>query len=244
MDLKDKIIDLLVNQEFDNCEALVQTAVERKLLNESDSARIRFDANRHWWEDQRGKQFYLRRRGPEDFDFFKELVKTDNFVRRMHISSSGKISEQEILRRLNKNARALVTEARSLHWVIRSTSNQPFGLLSLSDFSFDHKRAFLKIGMHPRAPKRASVTAMLLAFQVFFRKLGFHKLCTEIYEDNEISLKGTQNIGFQIEGRLRDQIFDPHRKRYINMIQTGILAEEAFSERNSRLYTQLVGSEI
>jgi diamine N-acetyltransferase len=85
-----------------------------------------------------------------------------------------------------------------------------------------------------------ATAAMLICFQFFFKAMGFHKLYSFVYEDNPHSLKGTLHLGFQQEGVLREHIMDPATGRYVNLIQTGLLASEVDSKANHRLMERLL----
>ena len=70
--------------------------------------------------------------------------------------------------------------------------------------------------------------------------MGFHKLYSFIYEDNPHSLKGTLHLGFKQEGLLREHVMDPTSGRFVNLIQTGLLASEVDSKSNLRLMERLL----
>ena len=91
------------------------------------------------------------------------------------------------------------------------------------------------------APIGLSTAAMLMLFQFYFKAIKFNKLQTFVYEDNPHSLKGTLHLGFKEEGRLRKHVLDPRSNKYIDLIQTGLLAEDAFTESNKRLMNRLLG---
>jgi diamine N-acetyltransferase len=112
--------------------------------------------------------------------------------------------------------------------------------LSLTEVSIPQKRAEVLLGMLPGAPMGLSTAAMLVLLQFYFKAIGFHKLVSFIYEDNPLSLKSTLHLGFQQEGLLRRHIVDPRSGAFVNLIQTGLLADEALSEKNVRLMNRLL----
>jgi hypothetical protein len=95
-------------------------------------------------------------------------------------------------------------------------------------------------GVLDGAPRGLSTAAMLMLFQFYFKAIKFNKLLSFVYEDNPHSLKGTLHIGFKEEGRFKKHVIDPRSNQYVNLIQTGLLAEDAFSENNKRLMQRLL----
>ncbi|MEY3605706.1 MAG: hypothetical protein RIQ49_2738, partial [Pseudomonadota bacterium] len=77
-------------------------------------------------------------------------------------------------------------------------------------------------------------------FQFFFKAMRFRKLYSFVYEDNPHSLKGTLHLGFKVEGRLRKHAFDPASGDYLDLIHTGLLAEDAFTANTERLMRRLL----
>jgi RimJ/RimL family protein N-acetyltransferase len=65
-------------------------------------------------------------------------------------------------------------------------------------------------------------------------------LTSFVYADNPHSLKGTLHLGFRQEGQLIKHSFDPESDQYMDMIQTGLLREDAFTAKNKRLMDRLL----
>jgi hypothetical protein len=53
-------------------------------------------------------------------------------------------------------------------------------------------------------------------------------------------LKSTLHLGFKIEGDLRQEIIDPKTGNFVDLIRTGLLAEDAFNASNIRLMDRLL----
>ena len=90
----------------------------------------------------------------------------------------------------------------------------------------------------------AAFMRMLWADPVFMR--SFHRLAPAflVFANNPHSLKGTLHLGFKQEGLLRRHTLDPASQTYVDVIQTGLLAEEAFSPSNIRLMKKLLETPI
>ena len=151
-------------------------------------------------------------------------------------------SRQDLEKILEGEFVSSIGSSRALHWIVRDRKSQPWGILSHVDISLLHKRAEVLLGVLPDAPIGLSTAAMLTLFLFYFRGLKFNKLYALVYDDNPRSLKGTLNLGFKVEGRLRRHVLDPKSGVHIDLIQTGLLAEDAFSQRNERLMRRLLGS--
>ena len=63
----------------------------------------------------------------------------------------------------------------------------------------------------------------------------FNKLYASVFTDNPHSLKGTLHLGFKQEGLLRRHTLDPTSQTHMDVTQTGLLAQNAFSPGNIHL---------
>ena len=76
----------------------------------------------------------------------------------------------------------------------------------------------------PSSPKGTGRLLGKAALQYAFEHLGLHKLCGEALAYNEPSIRFHGALGFQCEGRLRDQHFDG--QNYHDVVCFGLLASE------------------
>ncbi|MBK7006360.1 MAG: GNAT family N-acetyltransferase [Burkholderiales bacterium] len=148
--------------------------------------------------------------------------------------------DRELQRVLQAECNNPIAKTRALHWVVRSPDRQPWGLLSLTDMSLQHKRAEVLIGVLPNAPFALASAAMLMLFHFYFREKKFNKLYSLVFADNPHSLKSTLHLGFRQEGLLKGHIYDAASQGYVDLIQTGLLAQDAFSASNLRLMQKLL----
>lgn len=193
------------------------------------------------WSDIIAGICKLTRRRKEDAEFIVAVWKNKDFVYQFHRHARDLTNNIELLRStLDQEYTSVITENNQLHWVVRDKTGKAFGLLSLTNISFLNKSAEVLLGVLPDAPRGLSVASMLVLFQFFFKAMGFHKLYTFIYEDNPHSLKGTLHLGFKQEGLLREHVVDPATGRFVNLIQTGLLASEVDSPSNFKLMEKLL----
>jgi len=193
------------------------------------------------WSDISAGICRLTRRKKEDAQFLVTLWNDKQFIHEFHRHAKDLTTDTALLSMtLEREFTSILPEINQLHWVVRDKSGQAFGLLSLTNVSITNKSAEVLLGLVPHAPIGLATAAMLILFQFFFKALGFHKLYSFIYEDNPHSLKGTLHLGFKQEGVLREHVMDPTSGRFVNLIQTGLLASEVDSKSNLRLMERLL----
>ena len=202
---------------------------------------ILFEHHPVWWFDIKAGICQLSRRSSKDIDFVKEVWKRPDFTYSFHRHMKQLPSDDEKLCEiLNKEHSALVSETHAIHWVVKDKYAKPWGLLSLTDISLIHRRSEVLLGVLNGAPQGLATAAMLILFQYYFQVIKFNKLLSFIYEDNQNSLKGTIHLGFKQEGHLKKHVIDPKSNKYVDLIQTGLVCDEAFTERNKRLMRRLL----
>ena len=193
-----------------------------------------------FWEDIKGGNCMLTRRCARDAAFIRALWQDDIFVRQFHRVTTNIPQDLVALGRiLDSEYVSLISDLGSLHWTVRDGNGSPFGVLSLTNMSLQHKRAEVLLGVRADAPFGLAPSAMLLLFGFYFRTLKFHKLCTLTFDDNQHSFNGVLHLGFREEGRLREHFFDAATGTFVDMVQAGLLAADAFSANNQRLMRRL-----
>jgi RimJ/RimL family protein N-acetyltransferase len=192
-----------------------------------------------FWADINAGKWKLTKRRETDADFLRDLWADQEFLYAFHRHAQPlPDNDQKLATILQKEYLSTIVESRALHWIIRDATDKSYGLLSLVDISLTHRRAEVLIGVNQKTPSSASVAAMLILFQFYFNVLKFKKLYSQIYADNPHSLKSTLHLGFSIEGVLKQHSIDPIK--YIDLTQTALFAESAFSKQNRRLMDRLL----
>lgn len=189
----------------------------------------------------RSRSCILTRRNAGDAAFLRTLWADPVFMHAFHRLAPPLPSEDaELHRILNAEYQNPIGKSRALHWIVRAPNGKPWGLLSLTDISLQHKRAEVLLGVLPGSPFGLATAAALMLFHFFFHEKKFNKLYSVVFADNPHSLKTTLHLGARQEGLLRRHTLDPSRQTYVDAIQTGILAEDAFSVKNQRLVQKLL----
>ena len=223
------------NQHQDAFELLTANLDSAKYQN------LLFENHPIWWSEIKAGICQLSRRSSKDIDFVRKIWTQKDFVYSFHRHANSLPNDIEKLAQLlDKEYLALVSESHAIHWIVKDRTGKPWGLLSITGISLTHKRAEVLLGVLDGAPRGLSTAAMLMLFQFYFKAIKFNKLLSFVYEDNPHSLKGTLHLGFKEEGHFKKHVVDPRSNQYVNLIQTGLLAEDAFSESNKRLMKRLL----
>ena len=200
-----------------------------------------FENNPIWWSDISAGMCTLSRRSGEDADFIRSAWENKEFLYKFHRHANDLPKEKEELKQLLENEYlALLSESKSIHWIIKDSKGKSHGFLSLVSISRVHRSAEILFGLLDGAPSRLAASAMMILFQFYFKSIKFNKLVSYVYGDNAHSLKGTLNLGFKKEGHLRCHVLDPKTNKFVDLIQTGLLIEDAFSPENDRVMRRLL----
>jgi len=194
-----------------------------------------------FWQDVSAGICILTRRRGEDAPFMRQLWQDTAFIYQFHRHSGALPSSDQALQRiLNQEMSAIIAESHAMHWVVRDAHRQPCGLLSLCEISPLHRRAEVLLCVLPTAPAGMAAAAMLMLYQFYFKLMKFNKLVSMVYPDNAKSLKSTMHLGFQKESHLRQHAWDPKTQSFVDLVQLGLLKEDAFGVGNQRLMHKLL----
>lgn len=194
-----------------------------------------------FWQDVSAGICILTRRRGEDAPFMRQLWQDTAFMYQFHRHIVAlPSSDQDLQRILNQEMSSIIAESHAIHWVVRTAHRQPCGLLSLCDISPLHRRAEVLLCVLPTAPEGMAAAVMLMLYQFYFKLMKFNKLVSMIYLDNTKSLKSTMHLGFQKEGHLRQHAWDPKTQIFVDLVQLGLLKEDAFGVSNQRLMQKLL----
>lgn len=78
--------------------------------------------------------------------------------------------------------------------------------------------------MNPTEPRLGGIKLGETVLEYAFHELRLHKLCGEVIEYNERSLRFHEKLGFTEEGRLRQQFFDG--EQYHDIVCFGMIVSE------------------
>lgn len=208
----------------------------------SDLKSLVWQHNPIFWIDIPAGICTLNRRNAEDAAFLRQFWQEPELVYQFHRHSAPLPKDDAKLQRiLDQEMSSIISESHAIHWVIRDAQGRPWGLLSLCDISITHRRAEVLLGILPGAPIGTAAAAMLMLFQFYFNIMKFNKLVSFIYPENTKSIKSTMHLGFKKEGELRGHTLDPKSGKYLDMLQFGLLKDDAFKNDNKRIAQRLLG---
>lgn len=99
------------------------------------------------------------------------------------------------------------------------------GVVELNDVEWDRARAEVAFWIAPdRQAGGYGRDALSTLVDYAFDQLGLHKLAAEAFATNEASVHLLESVGFEREGRLREEEFVDGE--WVDVIRYGLLAEE------------------
>lgn len=194
-----------------------------------------------FWRDISAGICILTRRCGDDASFIRKLWQDTEFIYQFHRHSpSLPPSDHALQGILDHEMSATISESHAIHWVVRDAHRQPCGLLSLCEISMLHRRAEVLLCVLPTAPQGMAAATMLMLYQFYFKVMKFNKLVSMVYPENIKSIKSTMHLGFKKESDLRKHAWDPRTGTFLDMVQFGLLEEDAFGLGNQRLMRRLL----
>jgi RimJ/RimL family protein N-acetyltransferase len=156
-----------------------------------------------------GDGFRLRRAGPEDVDFFAELVSHDEVEPYL---AAVRAKERDAIR---EEIQASLTEPKeSGRFVIEVVEDGAWKRAGVMGFDLVNRRSRIAdlrgLAVHPDYRGRRLADWAARAFQRYLLvELGFHRLQLEIYGFNERAIRHAERAGFVREG-VRRKAYDRH----------------------------------
>ncbi len=198
-----------------------------------------------------GQRVMLKRTSPEDAQYLSECYNHIEFRRLFRLSYIQPISAETLEKDLTHRNIPLNKLSR-IEWIIyrkqhKSAEYYPIGLTSLVDVNQVHKTAEFQIGIaNPNERLFGAATeASFLVMEFGFRVLSLLKLHSFVYGFNHYSQRSTTSLGFTQEGILREQYWDPHEQKHIDLFFNGLLAREFWrNKRIAKLSSRLLGRDI
>ncbi|WP_299229552.1 GNAT family N-acetyltransferase [uncultured Psychroserpens sp.] len=143
----------------------------------------------------KGKHIYLRALEPEDLEFIHEI---ENNQKIWEISNTITPYSKFLIKQYLENAHQDIYEAKQLRLVICDIEDEALGLVDLFDFDFKNKRAGIGILIKDEINRQRGYgqEALKLLMHYCNSHLDLHQLYCNISEDNTISLKLFESLGF------------------------------------------------
>ena len=206
-----------------------------------------------WIQPLVGGGLRLRMPVPGDEDFFVRSFTDRAFMNSYHRFTANNQTKQRIGNNLKQNPRYSIAKQKSLNWIIEQTGNAnksgycPIGLACLAEIQLGHQSAEVLTGFPDPAHRGQGgpLAAMLLLLDFAFNRIGFNKLTSIVYGDNQYSQRSTLALGFTQEGFRPAHLRDPETGHWLNIWENGFLQSDfRKNARLARLSEHLLGFDI
>jgi RimJ/RimL family protein N-acetyltransferase len=171
-----------------------------------------------------GEGFRLRRAGPEDVDFFAELVSHDEVE--PYLAAVGAKEPGEILEEIEASRSEPDESGR---FVIEVEEDGGWRRAGVMGFDIANRRSRIAnlrgLAVHPDFRGRHLADDAARVFQRYlFLELGYHRLQLEIYGFNERAIRHAERAGFIHEGTKR-KAYDRHGE-WVDSVMFGLVHED------------------
>ncbi|MBT8263361.1 MAG: GNAT family N-acetyltransferase [Bacteroidia bacterium] len=153
-----------------------------------------------------GNKIILRALELTDLDFLYQLENDESV---WEVSNTSTPYSKYVLKQYLENAHRDIYEVKQLRLVIcTSEKMKPIGFIDLFDFEPRHSRIGVGIVIFKDTDRRKGYAseALKLVADYSFSHLKVHQLFANISEDNHVSIKLFEKLGFELSGSKREWI--------------------------------------
>ncbi len=172
------------------------------------------------WE---GDRVRLRAVEPDDWQTFFDWNRDSDGARgSYHVPYPG---SAEAARRWAAETALRQPEGDVFRWVVENLAGEMVG--TINTHSCDPRNGIFDYGItirreHQRRGYASEAIALVLRY--YFQELRYQKASVRVYSFNEPSIRLHERLGFQLEGRLRREVYTVGR--YFDVLVFGMTAEE------------------
>ncbi|MFM6402192.1 GNAT family N-acetyltransferase, partial [Planktothrix sp.] len=154
---------------------------------------------------------------------------------------------EKVREKLIKRSRLTPAESGYLECLIIHKHHGIIGIIAAADYSALHKRTELLIGIFEEKHRSISyaVESCILMGDLIFNAYHLHRCYAYIYGYNHSAQTALIGGGFQLEGIMKEHLYDPVSQQYVDLHIYGM--NETQMRQNpkiSRLSKRLVGRDI
>ncbi|RIA10035.1 diamine N-acetyltransferase [Flavobacteriaceae bacterium MAR_2010_72] len=151
----------------------------------------------------KGEHINLRALEPEDLEFVYEIENDETI---WEISNTIAPFSRFTIKQYLENSHKDIFEVKQLRLVIAAKSNKALGLIDIFDFDFLNRRAGVGILIKDSKNRQKGYGSEALHLLIAYCKthLNLHQLYCNVSEDNQVSLKLFQKLGFKVVGLKKD----------------------------------------
>ena len=162
--------------------------------------------------DLKGNSINLRGLALQDLAF---LYTIENDESLWELSQIQTPFSKDVLKKYLVTAQNDFKKMKQLRLVITSKDNNPLGFIDLFDFDLQNKHAGVSIVISEKyRGKGYGKEALSVLMDYSFNKLGLHQLYSNVLEDNSVSIRLFESVGFEKVGLKKKWRF--YKGRYKN----------------------------
>lgn len=232
----------LLHDEIDSAFEVL----EQGLKNNPADAEIKYlyiQLHPAWILPLKNGRIRIRMRTPLDDSFVMHCYANKAFMNNYNRYLADASRQSKARKSSFHQSRLNVYKKKGVQWVIERNDSlhqgesryTPIGLASLAEIHLMHRRAEVLIGFPDQKISGSGIplAAMLMVLDYAFNIIGFKKLTSIVYSENQYAQKSTMALGFQQEGFFMNHLFDPNLNIWISIYRNAMLIEDL--RKNIRL---------
>lgn len=194
-----------------------------------------------------GRSLTLVRTCPDDAPLlFEKMYSQYEFMRLFRLNDRAETVEQ-VRQKLIQRSRSNPAETGYLECLIIHKTHGAIGIIAATDYSPLHQKAELLVGIFDKKYRSISlgVEACLLMGDLIFNAYHLHRFYAYSYGYNHPAHAALTAGGFELEGIMKEHLYDPVSQQYVDMHIYGM--NETQMRQNPRIASlskRLVGRDI
>jgi len=194
-----------------------------------------------------GNSLTLIRTSPDDAEFlFEKMYSRYDFMRLFRLNDQVKTVEK-VRERLIARSRSTPAETGYLECLMVHKTHGVIGIVGAADYSSFHQRAESLTGIFDEQHRSISygIEACLLMGDLVFNAYHLHRFYAYCYGYNRPAQAAMSAGGFELEGIMKEHLFDPVSQQYVDMYIYGMTEKQMRENaRIARLSKRLIGRDM
>jgi len=194
-----------------------------------------------------GRSLTFKRTTPDDAPLlFEKMYSRYDFMRLFRLNDTAKTLEQ-VREKLIARSHSTPAETGYLECLMIHKTHGAIGIIAAADYTPLHRKAEFLIGIFDQKYRSASycAEAWLLMTDLIFNAYHLHRFYAYSYGYNHPAHAALTAGGFQLEGVMKEHLYDPVSQQYVDLHIYGM--NEAQMRQNPRIASlskRLVGRDI
>jgi RimJ/RimL family protein N-acetyltransferase len=175
-----------------------------------------------------GRSLSLRRTLPSDAPLlYQRAYQNLDFMRLFRLNDRP-ADVNEVRSRLENLQQQPPDSIGYLELMIVHHQHGAIGMVALSDYAPLHRRAEFLIGLFEETHRHASygLEASLMTLDLAFNAYAMNRVYAYTYAYNQPAQKGLTSLGFNLEGVLKEHVFDHSSDRFVDLHCYGMTLQQ------------------